>query len=525
VCQPSRVPEELPRDLAEVMARRAATLDEARPEAVERRRQAGGRTARENIDDLVDPGSFVEYGRFAIAAQRARRDVQDLIERTPADGLVAGTARINGHLFDERAACAVLAYDYTVLAGTQGVLGHRKKDRLFELIERMRLPTVFFAEGGGGRPGDTDYPAVSALDTRAFALWARLSGTVPRIAVVSGRCFAGNAVIAGCSDLIVATHNVSLGMGGPAMIEGGGLGKVDPDEVGPLAMQMANGVVDLAVGDEAEATAATKRLLAYFQGQTAAGTEPDQSRLRELVPERQRRAYAIDPIVETLCDEGSVTFLRERFAPEMVTAFGRIEGRPIGVIANNTMHMAGAITSEAADKASRFMQLCDAFGLPLVSLVDTPGMMVGPEAEATALVRHTSRLLVTGAALQVPFIAVVLRRGYGLGAQAMVAGSLHEPLLTVAWPSAHLGPMGLEGAVRLGFRKELEQLADEQEREQRIRDLTAMAEENAKALNAATLFELDDVIDPAETRGRIAKTLAAGSQPPPTHAHRFVDTW
>jgi len=394
------VPDELPPDLAEVIARRTATLDESRPQAVERRHRAGGRTARENVDDLVDPGSFVEYGRFAVAAQRARREVQDLIERTPADGLVAGTARVNGHLFGDGSACAVLAYDYTVLAGTQGVLGHRKKDRLFELIERMRLPTVFFAEGGGGRPGDTDYPVVSALDTRAFALWARLSGIVPRIAVASGRCFAGNAVIAGCSDLIVATESVSLGMGGPAMIEGGGFGQVDPDEVGPLDMQTANGVVDVAVADEAEATAVTQRLLAYFQGSTPTGTEPDQSSLRELVPERQRRAYAVNPI-ETLCDEGSVTFLRERFAPEMVTALGRIEGRAVGVIANNTMQMAGAITSDAADKASRFMQLCDAFGLPLVSLVDTPGMMVGPEAEATALVRHTSRLLVTGAALRV----------------------------------------------------------------------------------------------------------------------------
>jgi acetyl-CoA carboxylase carboxyltransferase component len=513
-------------DLAELLARRAQTLDEARPDAVERRHARGGRTARENIEDLVDPGSFVEYGRFAIAPQRARRDVEDLIARTPADGLIAGTARINGDLFAERSSCAVLAYDYTVLAGTQGVLGHRKKDRLLELIERMRLPTVFFAEGGGGRPGDTDYPAVSALDTRAFALWARLSGIVPRIAVVAGRCFAGNAVIAGCSDLIVATANVSLGMGGPAMIEGGGLGKVEADDVGPLEMQTANGVIDVVAADEREATVLTKRLLAYFQGSTPPGPEPDQDRLRDLVPERQRRAYAIAPIVETLADEGSVTFLRERFAPELVTALIRIEGRPVGVIANNTMHMAGAITSAAGDKAARFMQLCDAFGVPLVSLVDTPGMMVGPQAEATGLVRHTSRLLVAGAALSVPFVAVILRRGYGLGAQAMVAGSLHEPMLTLAWPSAHLGPMGLEGAVKLGLRKELEAIADDAEREQRIRDVTAAAEENARALNAAMLFELDDVIDPAETRGLIARTLAAAEQPPrPPRGHRFVDTW
>jgi acetyl-CoA carboxylase carboxyltransferase component len=513
-------------DLTEVLERRAQTRDEARPEAVERRHAAGARTARENIADLVDPGSFVEYGRFAIAAQRARREVADLIARTPADGLIGGTARINGSLFGERSACAVLAYDYTVLAGTQGAVGHRKKDRLFELIERMRLPTVFFAEGGGGRPGDTDYPAVSALDTRAFALWARLSGVVPRVAVVAGRCFAGNAVIAGCSDLIVATENVSLGMGGPAMIEGGGLGKVEPDDVGPLEMQAGNGVIDIAVADEAEATAVAKRLIAYFQGATPPGQVPDQRRLRDLVPERERRAYAVKPIIETLCDERSVSFLRERFAPEMVTALGRIDGRPLGLIANSTMYKAGAITSDAADKASRFMQLCDAFGLALISLVDTPGMMVGPEAEATALVRHCSRLLVTGAALRVPLLAVILRRGYGLGAQAMVAGSLHEPLLTVAWPTAHLGPMGLEGAVKLGFRKELEAVADQTERERRIRQLTVAAEQHAKALNAATLFELDDVIDPAETRACISSTLGAlATVAQPVRERGFVDTW
>ncbi|HET7052300.1 MAG TPA: carboxyl transferase domain-containing protein [Solirubrobacterales bacterium] len=515
-------------DLAELRRREALTRDEARPEAVERRHRTGGRTARENLDELADPGSFVEYGRFAIAAQRGRGELDDLIARTPADGFVGGTARVNGELFGERAACAVLSYDYTVLAGTQGALGHRKKDRLFELIERMRLPTVLFAEGGGGRPGDTDYPVVSALDTRAFALWARLSGLAPRIAVVSGRCFAGNAVLAGCSDLIVATENVSLGMGGPAMIEGGGLGKVDPDEVGPLEMQARNGVVDLAVADEREAVAATKRLLGYFQGPTPPGEEPDQTLLREMVPERERRAYRVGPVIETLADAGSTTFLRERFAPEMVTALARIEGRALGFIANDTMHMAGAITSDASDKAARFIQLCDSFGLPIVSLIDTPGFMVGSDAEATGLVRHASRLLVGGAALRVPLVAVILRRGYGLGAQAMAGGSLHEPLLTVAWPSAHLGPMGLEGAVRLALRKELEAIADEREREQRVRDLTAAAEENAKALNAATLFELDDVVDPAETRGLIASTLAAATAhpgPDPTALRRFVDTW
>ena len=504
-------------DLAELLRRRALTEDEARPEAVERRHGAGGRTARENVADLVDDGSWVEYGRFAIAPQRQRRELDDLIARTPADGLLAGTARIGG------VPCAVLSYDYTVLAGTQGALGHKKKDRLFELIERMRLPTIFFAEGGGGRPGDTDYPAVSALDTRAFALWARLSGHVPRIAIVKGRCFAGNAVIAGCSDLIVATEDASIGMGGPAMIAGGGLGEVHPDEVGPVSVQEPNGVLDLVVADEAAAVAAAKRLFGYFTGPAEPGPAPDQAALREIVPERERRAYRVVPIIETLADEGSVTVLRERFARELVTAFARIEGRPVGVIANDTMHMAGAVTSDASDKAARFLQLCDSFGIPVLSLIDTPGFMVGTEAEATGLVRHASRLLIAAGALRVPLIAVVLRRGYGLGAQAMAGGSLHEPLLTVAWPGAHLGPMGLEGAVRLGLRKELEAIEDEEEREQRVREVTAAAQENAKAINAAQIFELDDVIDPAETRGAIAATLAAAGTP--RASGRTVDAW
>ena len=507
-------------DLNELARRRALTEDAARSDAVQRRHAAGGRTARENIADLIDPGSLIEYGRFTVAAQRKRRDVDDLIARTPADGLIAGTATVGGK------PCAVLSYDYTVLAGTQGVFGHRKKDRLFEIIDKIRLPAVFFAEGGGGRPGDTDYPTISSLEVRAFKLWAALSGVVPRIAVVKGRCFAGNAVIAGCSDLIVATEDASLGMGGPAMIAGGGLGEVAPDQVGPMSVQAPNGVVDVVVADEAEAVAVTKTLLGYFQGSTEPGDAADQTRLRTIIPERARRAYPIKPVITTLADQGSVTFLRERFAPEMVTALARIEGRPVGVIANNTMSMAGAITAAAADKAARFIQLCDTFGLPIVSLVDCPGYMVGPAAEAEALVRRASRMLVAGAALRTPLIAVVLRRGYGLGAQAMTGGSLHEPLLTVAWPGAHLGPMGLEGAVRLGLRKELDAIADDAEREEMVRRATAAAQENAKALNSAMLFEIDDVIDPAETRPLIAATLTAaasrGDLPP---IRRFVDTW
>jgi methylmalonyl-CoA carboxyltransferase 12S subunit len=504
-------------DLAELRRRRELTEDAARPEAVSRRHERGGRTARENVADLIDEGSWVEYGRFATAQQRQRRTHADLIANTPADGLVAGTATVDGR------PTAVLAYDYTVLAGTQGTAGHLKKDRMFELIERMRLPVVFFAEGGGGRPGDSDHPVVSALQVRAFALWAKLSGQVPRIAIVAGNCFAGNAVIAGCSDLIVATRTASLGMAGPAMIAGGGLGEVRAEDVGPVETQAPNGVVDVVVEDEAEAVATAKGLLGYFHGALENWSAGDQSALRDAVPESSRRAYDVMPIVSTIADQDSVTVLRERFAPELVTALGRIEGRPVGFIANNSMHLAGVVTGDAADKAARFMQLCDAFGLPVISLIDTPGYMVGPEAEREALVRHCCRMLIAGAALTVPTVAVVLRRGYGLGAQAMAFGSLHEPLLTAAWPDATLGPMGLEGAVRLAMRRELEAIEDDAEREQRVRELTAQMYEHARALNAAQIFEIDDVIDPGETRDRIARTLAAAGDSAPSG--RTIDAW
>src|SRR5829696_171579 len=288
-------------DLAELERRRGLTEDAARADAVSKRHDRGGRTARENVAALIDDGSWVEYGRYATAQQRQRRSNDDLIANTPADGLVAGTATVDGH------PTAVLAYDYTVLAGTQGTVGHFKKDRLFELIERMRLPVVFFAEGGGGRPGDTDHPVVSALQVRAFALWAKLSGLVPRMAIVAGNCFAGNAVIAGCSDLIIATENSSLGMAGPAMIAGGGLGDVRAEDVGPVDMQAPNGVLDVVVQDEEAAVAAAKRLLGYFRGPVEEWSAPDQAPLREAVPESSRRAYDVMPIIRTIADEDSVT--------------------------------------------------------------------------------------------------------------------------------------------------------------------------------------------------------------------------
>jgi len=516
-------------ELAELRDRVAATLDPGRPAATERRHAGGRRTARENIEDLCDPGSFEEYGGLVFAAQRARRSVDDLIANTPADGLVAGIGRVNGDLFDdERSRCAVLSYDYSVLAGTQGQMNHRKKDRIFELAERLRLPVVLFAEGGGGRPGDTDMAVVTGLDTEAFALFAKLSGLVPLVGIVSGRCFAGNAALLGCCHVVIATPDANVGMGGPAMIEGGGLGVFAPEDIGPVSVQVPNGVVDVLATDEKEAVDVARRYLSYFQGDVRDWVSPDQELLRDVVPPDRRRVYDVRRALELIADEGSVLELRPSFAPGMVTALTRMEGRAVGVIANNPMHLAGAIDAANADKAARFMQLCEAFGLPLLFLCDTPGFMVGPEAEATALVRRVSRMFVVGASLTVPFACVVLRKGYGLGAQAMAGGSFRRPVFTVAWPTGELGGMGLEGAVRLGFRRELDAIDDPTEREAAFSAMVARAYEHGKALNVAAHFEIDDVIDPADTRARFLHALeSAGPRDDWTRVQRrpFVDTW
>ncbi|MGD9987710.1 carboxyl transferase domain-containing protein [Pseudonocardia sp.] len=506
-------------DLDQVLRRRAVGLDAARPDAVARRRGAGRRTARENLDDLVDPGTFVEYGALAIAAQRRRRTVDDLVERTPADGLVAGTADVGGHQV------VVMSYDYTVLAGTQGAHNHKKKDRLFELAEQRMLPLVVFCEGGGGRPGDTDGSWVSMLDVPAFHLFGRLSGRVPLVGIVSGYCFAGNAALAGCCDVVIATEDANLGMGGPAMIEGGGLGVVEPGEIGPMRDQVPNGVVDVLVADEAEAVDVARRYLSYFQGPREVWEAPDQRLLRHVVPENRVRVYDVRAVVEGLADIGSVLELRHGFAAGMVTALVRVEGRPMGLLANDPTHLGGAIDRDGADKAARFLQLCDAFGLPVVSLVDTPGFMVGPESERTATVRHFSRMFVVGANVDVPIGMVVVRKCYGLGGQSMGGGSTKAPQFCVAWPTGEFGGMGLEGAVRLGFRKELAAVADPVERDALYRKLVAEMYEQGKATNTASVFEIDDVIDPVETRRWIVEGFR-GYVPQHMGARRpNVDTW
>jgi acetyl/propionyl-CoA carboxylase alpha subunit/acetyl-CoA carboxylase carboxyltransferase component len=523
-------PDHIRPDLQRVRARHALTLDAARPTAVAKRHTQGGRMARENIAALCglsDGGSFTEYGALAVAAQARRRSADDLMANTPADGMVTGIGTVNAADFGpEKSRCVILAYDYTVLAGTQGWRNHHKKDRMLGLAHQLKLPVVLFAEGGGGRPGDIDMPVVAGLNNHTFSQFAALSGKVPVVGIVHGRCFAGNAALLGCADVIIATASSNIGMGGPAMIEGGGLGQFRPEEIGPSGVQSANGVIDVLVPDEVRAVEVARQYLSYFQGPVAHWACADQGLLRHAVPENRLRVYDVRAVMQGLVDTDSLLELRAGFGVGLLTALARIEGKPIGLIANNPLHLGGAIDAAGADKAARFMQLCNAHGLPIVSLMDTPGFMVGPDVEAQAQVRHVCRMFVVAAHLSVPFFSVVLRKGYGLGAQAMAAGGFDAPVFNVSWPTGEFGGMGLEGAVRLGFRKELEALPEGPERDALFQQLVDQQYRNGEALNMATTLEIDAVIDPADTRSWLVNGLASlAGLPRDTSVGRFVDTW
>ena len=515
-------------DLEEMYMRHAYTLDENRPEAVAKRYARGYRMPRENIDELMDPGSFKEYWPLIVARQHRRHDMDTLRRDTPADGLLAGTGTINGDLFDEdRTRAMVVHYDYTVLAGTQGGRNHYKQDRMFELANRFRMPLILFGEGGGGRPGDDAIGPGVAFDTHTFTQFSKLSGLVPLITVINGRTFAGNTALVACCDVIIATEGTTVAMGGPAMIEGGGLGIYTPEEIGPMSFQVPNGVVDILVKDEKEAVQVAKKYLSYFQGIVKEWEAPDQRPLRHVIPENRLRLYDMRGIINTLADKDSVLEIREKFGIGVITSFIRVEGRPMGVIANNPHHLAGAIDSDGADKGARFIQLCDAFDIPVLSLMDCPGMMVGPDVERTALVRHCVRMFNAGANLTTPLFGVVVRKAYGLGVQAMCGASSRVGFFTIAWPTAEFAGMNIEGAVKLGYRKELAAIEDPEERKKEFELRVERSYEAAKAVNAGTGGGLDDVIDPADTRDWIASAM---KRLPPVlerteKKYPYIDTW
>ncbi|WP_245695237.1 acyl-CoA carboxylase subunit beta [Desulforhopalus singaporensis] len=493
------------------------------------RRKKNQRTVWENVNDLLDPESLIEYGALTIAAQRSRRSVDDLIKKTPSDGLITGLGTVNADKFEEQdARCMVIAYDFTVLAGTQGYFNHKKTDRLLHLADKHRIPLVLFAEGGGGRPGDTDADGVmiTGLDLTTFSKFAGLSGKIPLVGIVSGFCFAGNAALLGSCDIIIAAKKSNIGMGGPVMIECGGLGKFTPEEIGPANVQYGNGVIDILVEDETEAVSAAKQYLSYFQGDIKEWKAADQEQLRDLIPERRRMAYDVRNIINVISDKGSFLELKSGFGQGLISGLIRIQGKPFGILANNCQYMGGTIQPAEADKAARLMQICNAHGLPVLSLIDTPGFMVGPDVESQAQVRHVCRMFINGSHLSVPFFSVVLRRGYGLGAMAMACGGFHAPFFTAAWPTGEFGPMGIEGAVKAGYKKELSAIEDSEEKEAFFNKMVSQYYEQGKALNIASYMEIDSVIDPAETRDWVIKGLRSADYSKDKRTFSpFIDSW
>ncbi|MEM7250058.1 MAG: carboxyl transferase domain-containing protein [Pseudomonadota bacterium] len=496
-------------DLEGVLREQEARLDPAREGAVHRQAERGLSTARANIDALIDRGSFVEYGGLA-------RPVHPEMDG-PADGLVMGTAQVDGH------GVVVMAYDFTVYGGTQSATNHRKMSRMFSLAERNRWPVVGWWDGGGARTHDLVVPGRPESD--GFVTFARLSGLVPTVAVVTGRAFAGQANLTGLCDFSVATRRAAMGMAGPPLVESALGIRYRPEEIGPMTVHEAAGAVDLVVDTEGQAIESARAYLRYFRGPRTAGAAPDTFALRDVVPENPRRAYNVRKVVEGICDEGDWLELRPKFGRAAVTGLGRIGGYPVAIIGNQPMHLAGAMDSDACDKIARFIGLADAYDLPLVFLVDTPGLMVGPEVEKTALVRHSARILTAAANATVPFMTVVLRKAYGLG--YYVLGALaYEPDLLVAWPTAEFGGMGLEGAASILYKEELKAAPDEDARRALHHERTMALRAAHTPLGVAGRFHIDDVIDPADTRAKLLATLQAIPVPPARkHRKRTVEPW
>ena len=489
--------------------RLAATEDAARPEAVAKRHARGGRTARENLSDLTDGAPVSEYGQLAVAAQRTRREGEALFSDTAADAVITAIGPVNAALFPpEINRTALIVNDYTVLAGTQGYFHHRKIDRLLSLAAHDRLPIVMFTEGGGGRRGDTDVlVSMAGLNVPTFHRWAALAGEVPRIAVNHGFCFAGNAALFGAADVRIATEASCIGMAGPAMIEGGGLGSWEPKDIGPVSVHRKNGVVDIVVTDEAAATEMAKRVLSFVQGPLADWQACDQTALSALMPANRRYAFDVRQILKHLFDVESFIETRPDMGRAIVTGLARIEGRAVAVLASDCRHLGGAIDGESATKAAALYQLAERWRLPVVSFIDTPGFMVGPDSEAEGAPRLMSDLFIAGATLTQPIVAVFLRRAYGLGAMAMTGGSFEVPRYAISWPQGEFGAMGLEGAVQLGFRQELAEAPDEASRQALFDKLLAEMYEKGRATEAASYLEIDAVIQPEDTRAAIVAAL------------------
>lgn len=492
--------------LQEIEAARAAVMDAGRPDAVERQHKHGKYTARERIAKISDSDSFMEAGSL-VEPIRDTGFNENLV--APADGVITGSSLIDGR------PVKMLSHDYTVLGGSTGKHGSSKANRTIKLAAEHGQPLVALLEGGGHRIQDGQDSRHFAGAGPVFQLLARNSGWVPMAMAMLGQGFAGPTNYTAMADFVVMVRGGStMGMAGPALVKAGLGEDISKEDLGGAAKQADRyGLADLAVGSEDEAMEAIRRFLSYLpsnaqQPLPIIATDDPVNRaekaLLDIIPANPRKYYDVRKVIEMIADKGSVFEKKPTYARNMVTAFARLNGRPVGIFANQARHLAGMLDVKACEKASHFIALCDAYGLPLVSLIDVPGFAIGSEAEKSGLGRRSGRLMFELGQARVPFVSIVLRKGYGGGYYAMGGGQAFEADAAFAWPTAEICAMSVEGSVDVAYRRDFESAEDPAARRQELIDIF---KSQLGAQRAAEGFGVDEIIDPRQTRAYLCNTF------------------
>ncbi len=471
--------------------------------AVRLRRQAelGKLNVRQRVDRLIDKTTFREYGRFTSHYQQG---VPKLEEVTPADGVVMGFGDVDG-----RTVC-VVGEDFTVKGGSHGVINARKKLHAIQMSRRERVPLIWLLDGAGARGQELMNDGLP--DVTHFLELARLSGTAPQVGIVLGPCAGDSALVAaGCEFVVMRKGTAMLAAGGPPVVKAA-IGKtVTKEELGGSHMHChVSGVADNEAATDEEAIDIARRFLSYLPQNAwsyppvAAAVPPETVDLASIVPVGNRRAYDMHRVIRGLIDAHSFFEIKPAYAKMMITGFARIDGHPVGIVANQPMVYAGAITAAAAQKARHFIELCSAYHVPLIFLQDVPGVMTGPQAESEGTLRAGLAVVSALAWSAVPKITIVVRKAFGFGACAM-AGWGGEQSLVVAWPTADFASLPVQGGVAAAFKSEIEAAPDP---EVALKEIEARYAGGTGPLNAAARFTVHDVIDPRETRDRVVHALS-----------------
>ncbi len=493
-----------------VEAVRASVSDAARGPAMERLAARGRQSARARIAALVDPGSFAEIGGLVAPDTDDDADAATARARSPSDGVVVGSARIDGR------PVMLFSQDFSVHGGSIGRIGSAKTQRATQLAITRGIPLVMILDGGGHRIQDGQDARHFAHANGGFQNFARASGWIPMVAVMLGAGFAGPTNYAGMSDFVVMVRGLStMGLAGPALVKAATGEDIDNQALGGAEIQVdRQGLADLGTADEAQAIGAARRFLSYLPGNARAPQAIDSAAapvgriddaILDLVPVSTRKAYDVRKVLRLVADADSYFELKPTFAGNLVTAFARIGGRPVGFIANQALRLGGMLDSNACDKGAHFIAMCDAYGLPLISFVDVPGFAIGSGAERTSLGRRSAKLVFEWGHATVPRISVVLRKGYGLGYFAMCGGRSFTADACFAWPTAEICAMSIEGAIDVAYRRDYENAPDPMARRA---EMIADTRTRIDALRAAEGFGIDDIIDPRDTRIRLADVLA-----------------